>query len=82
MRPTLSSAVPISPEGDKLVTVYTNLSAKSIGHDTAIEGIGKSIASIKQYTTSQNEDLSEKTLDNDQCSIQPNSVVTIVYQFK
>ena len=72
----------ISPEGDKLVTVYTNLSAKSIGLDTAIEGIGKSIASIKQYTTSQNEDLSEKTLDNDQCSIQPNSVVTIVYQFK
>lgn len=72
----------LSPNGDRLVAVYTNLTDKSIGLDARIEGIGKSPAGIKRYTTSQTDNLKEETLDSDHCTIQPNSVVTLIYQFQ
>lgn len=70
----------ISPEGDRLVTVYTNLTSKSIALDTKLEGLGKKVASIKRYTTSQTENLSEEELPSDRCTVLPQSVVTLVYQ--
>lgn len=72
----------LSPGGDKLVAVYTNLTAKSIGLDTRLEGTGKSIVEVKRYTTSQTDDLKEETLTSDRCTIQPQSVMTLVYQLK
>lgn len=70
----------LSPEGDKLVAVYTNLTSKSIALDAKLEGLDKKITNIKRYTTSETENLNEDELPNDHCAIQPQSVVTLVYQ--
>lgn len=70
----------ISPEEDKLVAVYTNLTSKSIALDIKLEGINKKVVTIKRYTTSRTEDLAEDELSGDHCAIQPQSIITLVYQ--
>lgn len=70
----------ISPEGDRLVAVYTNLTSKSIALDIKLEGLGKKVTGIKRYTTSQTENLTEDELPGDHCVVQPQSVITLVYQ--
>lgn len=70
----------ISPEGDRLVAVYTNLTSKSIALDIKLEGLGKKVTGIKRYTTSQTENLIEDELPGDHCAVQPQSVITLVYQ--
>lgn len=70
----------LSPEGDKLVAVYTNLTSKSIATDTGIKGLKGKTTSIRRYTTSLTEDLKEEELTDDYCVIRPQSVVTLVYQ--
>jgi len=72
----------LSPQKDKLVVVYTNLTTKIIGVDLSLNGLSKKASSVKQYTTNASSDLSEKELSSNNSSIQPKSVVTVVYDFK
>ncbi|WP_394698904.1 glycoside hydrolase [uncultured Bacteroides sp.] len=72
----------LSPQKDRLVVVYTNLTAKVIGADLSLKGFTKQASSIKQYTTNASSDLAETTVTTKSCAIQPKSVVTVVYDFK
>jgi len=47
-----------------------------------LNGLSKKASSVKQYTTNASSDLSEKELSSNNSSIQPKSVVTVVYDFK
>jgi hypothetical protein len=70
----------VSPQRDTLVAVYTNLTSKTIGIDVTLKGLG-SPQTVMRYTTSQTKNLEEEALANDRCTLQPNSVTTLVYRF-
>lgn len=72
----------ISPDGKKLVAVYTNLSSSR--YDVRADIGSVEINSIKTYTTSQTQDLAEATVQNVENSIfvNPASVLTVVYDLK
>ncbi|WP_321478978.1 glycoside hydrolase [uncultured Bacteroides sp.] len=72
----------LSPDKNKLVAVYTNLSDKSIALNTTFRGLSKEFSSVKRYVTSQVKDLEGEDLENDHCTIQPKSVMTLVYELK
>ncbi len=72
----------LSPDKNKLVAVYTNLSDKSIALNTTFRGLSKELSSVKRYVTSQVKDLEGEDLENDHCTIQPKSVMTLVYELK
>lgn len=71
----------VSPQKDTLVVVYTNLTSKSIAVNLTLKGLSKSPKSVKRYVTSATKDLAEETLNSNNCTIQPRSVVTLVYQY-
>ncbi|MDR1116082.1 MAG: hypothetical protein LBL33_08070 [Tannerella sp.] len=74
----------LSPENDRLVVVYTNMSVKDIEVELDIKGINRKYTSKKKYTTSQTKDLNEEppTLpDENNCLIESKSVTTVVYHF-
>lgn len=72
----------ISPDSKKLVAVYTNLSSRQFDAKALIGGA--EIASVKAYTTSASQDMAERTISEVPSSIpvNPNSVVTVVYNLK
>ena len=47
----------ISPEKDKLVVVYTNMTDKRAEINNTFEGLGKEVGEFEQYTTSEAKDL-------------------------
>lgn len=72
----------ISPDNKQIVSVYTNLSSTQYSVKADIGNV--SIESIKTYTTSLTQDLAERTIKNldDAIMINPNSVLTVVYNLK
>lgn len=72
----------VSPDGKKIVAVYTNLSSQQYDAKALIEDVD--IESITAYTTSQSQDLAERTIQDLESAIliNPNSVVTVVYNLK
>lgn len=72
----------ISPDRDRLVAVYTNITDKSIGLDCSIIGIDKKIDKVNVYTTSSTKDLQETVLSDDRFVVPAKSVVTLVYDFE
>ena len=69
----------ISPDGDKIVAVYTNLSTNS--YDVKAKLNDANVTEIKTYTTSASQDLEEKVISDPSNPILINSksVVTVVY---
>lgn len=71
----------ISPDKDKLVAVYTNMTDKSIGLNASVSGIDKKVKQVKVYTTSSNKNLEETILSDDRFIAPAKSVVTVIYYF-
>lgn len=73
----------VSPDGKKLVAVYTNLSSNRYDVRTDL-GDNIEIESIKTYTTSETQNLEETSVKNTSNAIfvTSNSVLTVVYNLK
>jgi hypothetical protein len=71
----------LSPEQDRLVVVYTNVTAKTIKADITVEGLAKNAISLKRYVTSAGKDLKEDSPAGGECIVEPQSVTTFVFQF-
>lgn len=73
----------ISPEADKIVAVYSNLSEKGIRLRETHEGWSSEPKSIKMYTTSASKSLQGVSLsDGDDIILDAESVTTIIYNLK
>lgn len=73
----------LSPEEDKIVAVYTNLSSKGVRLKETREGWQGEVGSIVTYTTSAGKDLKEKQLAADDAIVlDAESVTTIIYTLK
>lgn len=71
----------ISPEKDKIVVVYTNMTDNSIRMNTEIQGIEKQVESFEQYVTTASKNL-EPSEEYRKGIISPKSVSTFVYTLK
>lgn len=67
----------LSPDGKRLVAVYTNMGSKPVILDTTLAGYNA--ASARSYTTSASKSLQEAALGSDRPVLDPESVTTIVY---
>lgn len=73
----------ISPEGDKVVAVYSNLSGKGVRLNESHQNWGREVATITTYTTSGDKKLNELKLSADDTVIlDAKSVTTVVYSLK
>lgn len=73
----------ISPEGDKIVTVYTNLSDKGVRLNEMHTGWRNDAKSVTTYTTSGRKNLQEGTVTPGKPVIlDAGSVTTVVYNLK
>lgn len=72
----------VSPNKDKMVIVFTNLSDKAIFTDISLKGIDKQVDNIKVYLTSETDNLTEVVVPNDKYTIMPKTVATFVYSYK
>lgn len=73
----------ISPEGDKIVTVYTNLSDKGVRLNEAHTGWSGDAKSVTTYTTTGSKNLQEGTVAAGKPVIlDAGSVTTVVYHLK
>ena len=73
----------ISPEGDKIVTVYTNLSDKGVRLNETHTGWSGEAKSVTTYTTTGSKNLIESTVAAGQpVVLDAGSVTTVVYQLK
>ena len=71
----------ISPEGDKIVAVYSNLSDKAVKLVDESEGWSSQPKSVTTYTSSLSKNLKERTVPTDgDVYVDANSVTTVVYQ--
>lgn len=71
----------VSEDGKTVVAVYTNLS--SANYDIKATMNNATVTSTKTYTTSKNSNLKEGTIEtNASIIVQPQSVVTVVYQLQ
>lgn len=71
----------ISPEGNKIVAVYSNLAEKAIRLVDVHEGWSREPASIKTYTTSSSKELKEREVPADgDIYLDAKSVTTVVYE--
>ncbi len=70
----------ISPEKNKLVVVFTNMTSKTITINPQIQGLGK-YKLLKKYTTSSAKNLKEEISSEGKCTIEPKSVTTLVYEY-
>lgn len=71
----------ISPEGDKIVAVYSNLSDKAVKLVDESEGWSSESVSVKTYTSSLSKNLKERVVPADgDVYVDANSVTTVVYQ--
>lgn len=71
----------ISPDNNKLVAVYTNMTDKSIGLNASYS-IKRKIKQVKAYTTTATDNLKETLLSTDKYVAPAKSVVTLVYEFE
>ena len=72
----------LSPAGDKLVAVYTNLSERAIRLSETRTGWPAAPKSITTYTTTSSKKLQEATLSaSAQVVLDAGSVTTVVYSF-
>lgn len=71
----------ISPERDKLVVVYTNMSSRSVTVNTNISGSSET-PDFQQYNTSADSNLKLQTADYLKGIIPSKSVCTLVYNLK
>lgn len=70
----------ISPEGDKIVAVYSNLSDKAIRLSDTHEGWKGEPESVRTYTTSSSKELKEREVpDGGDIYLDAQSVTTVVY---
>jgi hypothetical protein len=73
----------ISPQGDQIVAVYTNLSDKGVRLNETRAGWSAEPKSITTYTTSANKNLAEATVSADaQIILDAGGITTVVYDFK
>ena len=73
----------ISPENDKIVAVYTNLSEKGVRLNETHTGWDNEIKEVTTYTTTANKNLKESTVTNgEQVVLDAESVTTVVYNLK
>lgn len=73
----------LSPEGDKLIAVYTNLSDKGVRLNESHEGWSAEPKSITTYTTTSSKNLVEGSVTVGQSVIlDAESVTTVVYSLK
>lgn len=73
----------LSPEKDKIVTVYTNLAEKAVRLGETHVGWSGEVQSITTYTTKSGKNLQEKTVATNQPVIlEAGSVTTVVYDLK
>lgn len=71
----------ISPEGDEIVAVYSNLSDKAVKLIDESEGWNSESVSVKTYTSSLSKNLKERVVPADgDVYVDANSVTTVVYQ--
>lgn len=71
----------ISPKGDEIVAVYSNLSDKAVKLIDESEGWNSESVSVKTYTSSLSKNLKERVVPADgDVYIDANSVTTVVYQ--
>lgn len=73
----------LSPEKDKIVTVYTNLAEKAVRLGETHVGWSGEVQSITTYTTKSGKNLQEKTVAaNQPVILEAGSVTTVVYNLK
>lgn len=73
----------ISPEGDQIVTVYTNLSEKGVRLSETHKGWSGDAKSVTTYTTTAKKNLQEATVTLGQpVTLDAESVTTVVYKLK
>ena len=73
----------ISPENDKIVAVYTNLSEKGVRLNETHTGWDNEIKEVTTYTPTANKNLKESTVTNgEQVVLDAESVTTVVYNLK
>lgn len=71
----------ISPDGGKIVVVYTNLSEKGVRLSETRKGWSGEPVAVRTYTTSFSKNLKEASVDG-QIVLDPESVTTVVYDIK
>lgn len=71
----------ISPEKDKLVVVYTNMTNKRAEISNTFEGLGKEAVSFEQYTTSEAKDLKREASYN-KGVVPAKAISTFVYDLQ
>ena len=73
----------LSPEGDKVVAVYTNMSDKAVRLGETHVGWSNEAKSIATYTTTGSKNLVEGTVAaGKQVILEAKSVTTVVYSLK
>lgn len=73
----------LSPEGDRIIAVYTNLSEKGVRLNETHEGWGGEAKSVATYTTTAAKNLTESTVANGTpVVLEAESVTTVVYNLK
>ncbi|WP_418420043.1 glycoside hydrolase, partial [Alistipes indistinctus] len=73
----------ISPESDKIVAVYTNLSEKGVRLNETHTGWDNEVKTVTTYTTTAGKNLKESTVTNgEQVVLDAESVTTVVYNLK
>lgn len=71
----------LSPQSDKLVVVYTNLSKKTIKIEPTINVSGRKVVNVHEYVTSSARDL--KLVGSEETSVlRPRSVSTLIYDLE
>lgn len=71
----------LSPDKNKLVVVYTNMTDKRAGVNNQFEGLGKKVVSFQQYTTSTAKNLKQEATYN-RGIVPAKSVATFVYELQ
>ncbi len=72
----------ISPKGDKIVAVYTNLSEKGVRLNESHIGWSSEAKAITTYTTTSNKNLTESKVTNSPVILDAGSVTTVLYDLK
>lgn len=71
----------LSPEKDKLVVVYTNMTNNRAEINNTFEGLGKEVVSFEQYTTSEAKDLKREATYS-KGVVPAKAISTFVYELK
>lgn len=73
----------LSPQGDKIVAVFTNMSSKNVRLSETHEGWSNEATSIRTYTTTNSKKLTEAIVSaGESVLLEAESVTTVVYNLK